>query len=269
LRTATAVVSTNESFRDHALRRGVPARRVAVVRNGPSIDEVAGAAGAAGAAVTPVHRIVYLGVLGPQDNVEAAILAADELIRRRGRTGWRMTIAGDGESLPGLTRLVSERGLGDVVEFTGWLDGHRVDELLRSATIAIQPDAPTRMNDLSTMAKTVEYVARGIPVVAADMVETRRTAGEAAVYVPNGSAVEFGAAIHELLDDPDRRGRMRAAGLERFANGLSWERQGAAYLQVWHQVLGRSTSPQPPPRMPRQRRAEPATALLDDPADAR
>lgn len=240
LRTASAVVATNQSFQDNAYRRGVPPGKVTVVRNGPALDEIAGPA-----QVTPSDdspgpaRLVYLGVLGPQDNVEAAILAAEELTRLRGRTGWRLTIAGDGESLPALTKLVSERGLADVVEFTGWLDGAAVDELLRSATVAIQPDAPTRMNQLSTMAKTVEYLGRGVPVVAVDLIETRRTAGEAALYVPNGTPAEFAAALHELLDDPRRRARMREIGLARFRDTLAWEHQARAYIAVWDRLLAR------------------------------
>jgi glycosyltransferase involved in cell wall biosynthesis len=234
LRTANAVVATNESFRENAVRRGVPDDRVTVVRNGPAAGEIS----AAGRAEPEgPHRIVYLGVLGPQDNVEAAVLAAEQLARRRGRAGWRMSIAGDGETMPALTKLVADRGLADIVEFTGWLDGPAVDALLRAATVAIQPDAPTRMNHLSTMAKTVEYLGRGVPVVAADLVETRRSAGDAAVYVPNGTPEEFAAAIDELLDDAPRRGRMRQLGLARFAERLSWERQADAYLAVWRRLI--------------------------------
>lgn len=181
LRTANRVIATNESFRENALRRGVPEHRVTVVRNGPAGDEVGSDGGGPAAQPHPPYRIVYLGVIGRQDNVEAAVLAAEHLARRRGRTGWRLTIAGDGEMMPALTKLVADRGLGDLVEFTGWLDGAAVDDLLRTATVAIQPDAPTRMNHLSTMAKTVEYVARGVPVVAADLVETRRTADRKSV----------------------------------------------------------------------------------------
>lgn len=236
LRTASAVVATNESYRDNAVARGVPADRVVVVRNGPPATEV-----------TPIphsgeqqeHRIVYLGVMGPQDNVEAAILAAEELARRRGRDGWRLVVAGDGEMRPALEKLVSERGLGDVVEMVGWLEAGEVDELLRTATVAIQPDAPTRMNQLSTMAKTVEYVARGVPVVAADMLETRRTAGDAARYVPTGSAAEFAEAIDELLDDPAARERMRAVGRQRFTDALAWEHQAVAYAGLWDRLLAR------------------------------
>src|SRR6185503_498643 len=98
LRTASAVIATNESYRENALSRGVPPEKVVVVRNGPSSDEVARVPGSS--EPDGQHTIVYLGVLGPQDNVQGAVLAAEELVRRRGRTDWRMVVAGDGECMP-------------------------------------------------------------------------------------------------------------------------------------------------------------------------
>jgi glycosyltransferase involved in cell wall biosynthesis len=247
LRTASAVFATNESFRENAERRGVPASKVVVVRNGPRRDEIAPFTAAP--STDGLHQLVYLGVLGPQDNVECAVLAAEELMTLRGRGDWRLTIAGDGETLGELTKLVADRGLGDVVEFAGWLDSAQVDELLRGATVAIQPDAPTTMNDLSTMAKTVEYLGRGVPVVAADLTETRRTAGDAAVYVPGGTPAEFAAAIHVLLDDPTKRASMREVALSRFDEQLSWESQATRYLATWNRLLKR------PVAIPHQRTA--------------
>jgi glycosyltransferase involved in cell wall biosynthesis len=255
LRTASAVFATNESFKDNAVRRGLRSEKVTVVRNGPARHEIATpAVDAPAAPASNLHHLVYLGVLGPQDNVEGAVLAAEELVRLRGRGDWRMTIAGDGECLPALTKLVADRGLGDVVNFPGWLDGPAVDELLRSATVAIQPDLPTKMNDLSTMAKTVEYLGRGVPVVAADLTETRRTAAEAAVYVPTGAPAEFAAALSELLNDAPRREHMRVVGLARFAETLAWEHQAHAYVTVWNRLLRR--------RLDRARQADPTTAKI-------
>jgi glycosyltransferase involved in cell wall biosynthesis len=114
------------------------------------------------------------------------------------------------------------------------------------------------MNDLSTMAKTVEYVARGVPVVAADLTETRRTAGEAASYVPEGTPEQFAAAIDELLEDAPRRARMARVGRERFLDELSWEHQTKAYIAVWDRLLGNAT-----PRIPRQ------LQHTEEPAEAR
>jgi glycosyltransferase involved in cell wall biosynthesis len=240
LRTASAVVATNESFRENALRRGVRPEKIVVVRNGPATSEIASVDSPFGPGsedASRAHTVVYLGVLGRQDNVEGAVLAADELVRIRGRADWRLVIAGDGETMPALTKLVAERGLGDVVQFAGWLELSEVDDLLRSATVAIQPDLPTRMNQLSTMAKTIEYLARGVPVVAADLLETRRSAADAGSYVPTGAPTEYARAIDALLNDTEARARMRAVALARFTGQLSWERQADAYLRQWDRLL--------------------------------
>ncbi|GAA4604234.1 glycosyltransferase family 4 protein [Actinoplanes octamycinicus] len=250
LRTATAVFATNESFKDNAVRRGVDAAKVTVVRNGPAHAEIAAKAAASGAPADGPHRVVYLGVFGPQDNVEGAVLAAEELIKLRGRTGWRMVLAGDGETAAALRELATERGLTDVVEFTGWLNGPEVDALLRDATVAIQPDLPTRMNQLSTMAKTVEYLGRGVPVVAVDLIETRASVGEAGLYVKNGDPAEFAEAINTLLDDPALRQHMHQVGKERFRDFLSWEHQAEKYIAVWRELLKVPAAAIPAQRQP-------------------
>ncbi len=272
LRTATAVIATNESFRKNAVRRGVPPEKVTVVRNGPATNEIS----RDGSPVPDrqdddVHKVVYLGVFGRQDNVDVAVLAAEELAKRRSRRDWRMVLAGDGETMVSLTKLAAERGLNDLVEFTGWLDGPAVDSLLRTATIAIQPDLPTRMNHLSTMAKTVEYLGRGIPVVAVDLIETRRTADAAARYVPNGSPAEFAEAIDGLLDDAAQREQMHDVALSRFTTMLAWEHQARQYVSLWRRLLARRLG-QPvaagpdAPRSPRSTTADqPAASPLDAP----
>ncbi|MGW0431111.1 glycosyltransferase family 4 protein [Micromonospora sp. NPDC003197] len=248
-RIASAVVSTNESYRDLAISRGgCDPDRVVVVRNGPTIAEVDASGIEFASPAEPgwtsgpnlagrTKRIVYLGVINPQDHVEVAVLAAEQLVALRGADDWQLLIAGDGDCLPELRRLADERGLADVVRFTGWLDAAEVGALLRSATLAIQPDAPTRMAELSTMAKTVEYVARGVPVVAVDLLETRRTAGSAASYLPTGSPDEFAKALDQLLNDAAARNAMRVAGRRRFVERLAWDHQVRSYIRLWNQLL--------------------------------
>ncbi|MFY1672965.1 glycosyltransferase family 4 protein [Plantactinospora sp. WMMB334] len=240
-RTATAVVATNESFRELALRRGgCPPEKVVVVRNGPALAEVRHGEGP-----TPEdsrQRVVYVGVINPQDNVEATVLAAERLAGLRGTEDWELVVAGDGESMPELRRLATERGVDDVVRFTGWLEAEEVDALLCSASVAIQPDKPSPMAEMYTMAKTVEYVARGVPVVAVDLLETRRTAEKAASYVVNGSPDEFAKAIDQLLSDGQARAAMSATGRRRFVDELAWDHQVKSYIRLWDRLLRRSRS---------------------------
>ncbi|WP_238008149.1 glycosyltransferase family 4 protein [Dactylosporangium sp. AC04546] len=235
-RSASAVVSTNESYRELAISRGgCDPARVVVVRNGPSAGEVKPVESAP--ADVDDHTIVYLGVLGAQDGVDNAILAAEKLVELRGRLGWRLVVAGDGECLESLRALTTERKLDDVVEFTGWLGVEEIDRLLRTASVGLQPDPRSAHAEVSTMAKTVEYLARGLPVVGVDMRETRRSAGDAGVYVEHGTPEEFAAVLHRLLDDPVARASMRNVALARFRNTLAWEHQAAAYVRLWDDLL--------------------------------
>jgi len=235
-RCATAVVSTNESYRHLAITRGgCDPDKVVVVRNGPTIAEVAPADRKPG----PGERqtIVYLGVINPQDHVDAAVLAAERLVALRGDADWKLVVAGDGDSLPELRDMARAKGLDNVVEFRGWLEAGQVDELLRTATVAIQPDPPSKMAELSTMAKTVEYVARGLPVVAVDLLETRRTAEGAALYVPTGTPDELAKALDLLLSDSAARAEMGRVARQRFEESLAWDHQAKSYIRLWDQLL--------------------------------
>ncbi|MGA3539750.1 glycosyltransferase family 4 protein [Micromonosporaceae bacterium DT194] len=239
-RCASAVISTNESYRELAVDRGGCApERVVVVRNGPTLAEVRhdGIPAPRAAGEKERFTVVYLGVINPQDHVEAVVLTAERLVHLRGRDDWRVVVAGDGDSLPRLRELADEHDLTDLVTFTGWLEADEVGALLRTATIAVQPDPPTRMAQLSTMAKTVEYVARGLPVVAVDMLETRRTAGGAAHYVPTGDPDELAKAIDQLLADSETRTDMQRVARARFETELAWDHQVKAYLALWRRLL--------------------------------
>jgi glycosyltransferase involved in cell wall biosynthesis len=211
-----------------------------VVRNAPSAAEIGAAAGDPDHATPePLRRkrIVYVGVINEQDHVDRAVLAAHLLAELRGRSGWEMVIAGDGECLADIKRLAHERGIEDLVSFVGWLEASDVDTLLRSGTLGIQPDIRSDMTNLSTMAKTVEYMARGLPVVAVDLLETRRTAGDAGCYGPAGTPEEFAKAIDGLLDDEDALATMRSIAMDRFASTLAWEHQAATYVRTWQRLV--------------------------------
>ena len=127
----------------------------------------------------------------------------------------------------------------DVVEFTGWLSSAEVHSVLASATLGLQPDPKNSMSDHSTMVKTVEYLANGLPVLATDLLETRRTAGEAARYVSVGVPSEFARAIVNLCDDGAARARMSVVGRERFDTLLAWEHQERRYVSVMSALAAR------------------------------
>jgi glycosyltransferase involved in cell wall biosynthesis len=131
--------------------------------------------------------------------------------------------------------VAGRRELAERVTFTGRVAHARVPELLANADIAVDPAPGTPLNHRSTMIKIAEYLAAGLPVVAYDLVETHRTAGEAALYAPPGDAETFAAHVAALAADPALRRSYAERGRAR-AEELVWERSERALLGAYDRL---------------------------------
>jgi glycosyltransferase involved in cell wall biosynthesis len=237
-RLADRVISTNESYRQIALDRG--GRRpdeVTVVRSGPDTSLMRPVDGLAHLRKGRRYLAVYLGIMGPQDGVDVALRALDAYVHDLGRDDLHLALLGFGDCLEDLQELATRLRLDDHVTFTGRADARMITEYLSTADIGISPDPLNPLNDVSTMNKTMEYMAFALPVVAFDLRETRVSAGDAAVYVEPGDVAGYAKAIANLLDDDDQRAEMAVAGRQRAAAVLDWEPQRAAYVRVYDRLL--------------------------------
>jgi len=238
-RTADHVIATNNSYRKVAMERGgkSPAD-VTVVRTGPDADRLR--RGTPDPARTRGHRylVAYIGVMGPQDGVDNVVRAAHEIVHGMGRDDIAFTLMGGGDCFDSLVALRDHLGLQDHVEFTGRVPDDVVAKVLSTADIGLSPDPRNPLNDVSTMNKTLEYMAYELPVVAFDLIETRVSAGPAAVYAEPNRVDSFAREIVDLLADEPRRRWMGAQGRQRIDEELAWAYQGADYLSVYERLLG-------------------------------
>lgn len=239
-RLATQVVSTNESYRRVAIDRGGKRPEdVTVVRTGPDPDRMRRGTPDPDLRRGYGHLLVYLGVMGPQDGVDFALRALHEIVHVRGRTDVAMTLIGDGDAGPELRRLAEELKLDGHVEFTGRVPDEKVAQLLSTADIGLSPDPKNPLNDVSTMNKTMEYMAFELPVVAFDLVETRVSAQEAAVYAEPNRVEDYADKILALVDDEVRRKQMGEYGRRRVEDVLAWRHQISPYVGVYDRIRGR------------------------------
>jgi glycosyltransferase involved in cell wall biosynthesis len=238
--TATAVISTNESYRERAIARGGKGPyEVFVVRTAPDLSRFSRVAPKPELKGDKEHLLVYLGVMGPQDGVDYAVRALAELRRMRS-DDWRAVFVGDGDARPEAEQLAGELGLGDAVEFTGRVSDEVLLDHLSTADIGLAPDPRNPLNDVSTMNKILEYMACGRPIVAFDLLEARRSAGEAALYATPNDEAEMARCINELLNDPADRERRGRIGRERIEGDLSWQRSEEALLAAYEYALNRA-----------------------------
>jgi glycosyltransferase involved in cell wall biosynthesis len=237
-RTADHVVSTNASYAEVAMRRGEKdAVDVTVVRTGPDQERLRRKAAVPALRRGRKHLVAYIGVMGPQDGVDLAVLAAAHLVYDLGREDIAFIFMGAGDSYHQLLALCDELGLQEYLELPGRVSDDTVIDVLSTADVGLSPDPKNPLNDLSTMNKTLEYMAFGLPLVAFDLKETRVSAGEAACYVESGDVAAYAKAIVELLDDGDKREAMGRAGRLRIEEELGWSHQRDAYVGVYNALV--------------------------------
>jgi glycosyltransferase involved in cell wall biosynthesis len=237
-RTANHVISTNDSYRNIAVRRsGKADGDVTVVRTGP--DPQLLRRGQAQPELRRGRRFLaaYIGVMGPQDGVDIVVRAADILVHELGRDDIAFTLIGSGDCFDDLVVLRDELGLAGHVEFTGRAPDELVTRIMSTADVGLSPDPRNPLNEVSTMNKPMEYMAFELPVVTFDLRETRVSAGEAAVYVPPNDVYDYAKAIAALMDDAPSRSRMGKLGRARVERELAWSHQQRAYLDVYREMV--------------------------------
>jgi glycosyltransferase involved in cell wall biosynthesis len=240
-RTAKHVISTNESYRQIAIERGGKSPDdVTVVRTGPNPDRLK-----RGPADEELKRgrkylAAYIGVMGPQDGVDIVVRAADVIVRELGRDDIAFTLIGSGDCYDELVALRDELNLQGHVEFTGRAPDELVTKIMSTADAGLSPDPKNPLNDVSTMNKTMEYMAFELPVVAFDLRETRVSAQDAAVYATPNDVHDYAKALVSLLDDEAARAQLGKLGRARVEDELAWSHQERAYLGVYQTLTAKN-----------------------------
>jgi glycosyltransferase involved in cell wall biosynthesis len=239
-RAADRVTSTNASYAAVAVERGGKApEHVTVVRTGPDPERLRRRAPSPDLRRGREHLVAYLGVMGPQDGVDIVVRAADLIVNSMGRRDIAFTLMGGGDCHADLVAERDRLGLQDFVEMPGRVPDETVAAVLSTADVGLSPDPLNPLNDVSTMNKTMEYMAFGLPVVAFDLRETRVSAERAARYVEPNVVEAYAQAIVDLVDDPQSRARMGRFGRQRVEEHLAWEHQQVGYQTVFDDLVGR------------------------------
>jgi glycosyltransferase involved in cell wall biosynthesis len=246
--SADLVISTNQSYRDIARERGgVGDDRSAIVRNGADLTRFHRRAPRPELKRQFAYMAVYLGVMGKQDGIDRAVQAAHHIVHTFGRQDVLFVMIGKGECWHALQRLSEELNVASNVQFVGHITDDLLLDYLSTADVGLAPDPPDRMNQLSTMTKIMEYMACELPIVSFDLLETRRSAGDAAFYVEKEDPRMFAHALLGLLDDQPRRERMGAIGLQRTIQLVGLDRSRTALLEGYSRLLGIPASSSPVP----------------------
>lgn len=212
-RTARRIITVSRASRDDIVTYlGVQRDRIAVT-------PLAGSAPSAGAGLRRHEsQLLAVGNRMPHKGFETLLEAMARIEPAQRPT---LVITGSHGDDP-LAPVVERLGLGDHVDLRGWLSRDELDRLYAESTALV---FPTRFEGFGL--PPLEAMARGCPVIVADIPVMHEVAGDAALYIDPTDPDAIARAIGSVLDSPDERSRMSRAGLARAAD-FSWDATAAA-----------------------------------------
>ena len=118
-----------------------------------------------------------------------------------------------------------------------------IAEYLSAADVGLCPDLKTPLNDVSTMNKTMEYMAYALPSVSFDLVETRVSGGDTVIYVPSRRHRRHSPMRSKNSSTtPNVGADMGIAARARVSDILDWRPQAQRYVNVFDELTaGRPT----------------------------
>ncbi|HYM84749.1 MAG TPA: glycosyltransferase family 4 protein [Candidatus Dormibacteraeota bacterium] len=230
---ADAALTVNDALKERLVRLGVPARKVTVIRNTPSLARFDPARQPVRAfAEDGCLRLVYAGALSPVYELDVVLDALRRLRAERPALDAHLDLYGRDFAEVPLADRAAALGVGEAVTLHGRIPIEAVPAALAAADIGLAPTRRSEMTDFSLSTKVFEYAAMGKPVVASrlPMVERTFPPGTVATYEP-GDAESLATAVLALVDRPEERAARVARTLE-LVRDLSWEREAERYHAV-------------------------------------
>ncbi|MFT6366310.1 MAG: glycosyltransferase involved in cell wall biosynthesis [Bacteroidia bacterium] len=129
-------------------------------------------------------------------------------------------------------KLVDSLGIVDKVKFVSGISTEQMVRYYAEATIAVIPSVYEGFG-----LPAGEAMACGVPVVSSDGGALPEVVGDAGVIVPAKSVRALEQAIADLLEDPERRAQLSAAGRARIVEEFCWQVCAKQMTQYYEQVL--------------------------------
>ena len=203
----------------------VTGRRGSVVFNGVDLEEFE-------RPVPDAENTPFVFAIGrhvPEKGFDVLI----EAFARLGRDDLRLVIAGDGSEHRSLRSMADRLGVGDRVELPGRANRERTAELFRGCEYFVLPSRhePFGIVNVEAMASEKAIIATavgGVPEIVRD--------GDNGLLVEPGDAAALADRMRTLLDEPELRDRLAAAG-RKAADDFAWPAITARYVSVYEAAL--------------------------------
>ena len=220
------IVTVSESSRRDIVDLIRPTRPVNIIHPGVDLKKISPSR-----PKTPYPSFIYLGRIRPYKNVHIAVEAFARLYAIYPEA--RLVIAGWGESLPYLKKLVRHLRLESVVEFAYKVTDEQKIGLLSQSWAMVQPSSMEGWG-----ITVVEANACGTPVIASDVKGLRDSVvpGRTGLLVPPRDVSSLFAAMETLITDGILLERISSQALS-WASGFEWDEISLKFLNTIYSSL--------------------------------
>lgn len=238
--TADAIVSTNQSYKEHIIKRhGINPEKIFIVRNDPEVPGTQKKDNCEEYGSKQVTELLYMGSINNQDGVDLLTKVVHILVEQLNQRQVHCTVVGDGDDLPRVKRLCIELGINSHFTFTGYIyDRKLIRKHIEGADICLETAPHSEVNCKSTFIKVMEYMAAGKPIVAFNLEETRYSAQDSALLIEQGNLRAFAEAIEKLVREPLLRQELGRYGQNRISEELNWNNSSTELMKTYEYVCG-------------------------------
>jgi glycosyltransferase involved in cell wall biosynthesis len=237
LRRTAAVTTVSSALRDACLALAVPEAQVRVVSN--SVDTALYAPLPDDALARRDPRVLFVGSLIGRKGVDTLLRAFAEIAPNLRRAGpdYRLVLIGDGPEEANLARLAVELGIGELVEFGGFLPQAEVAACMRRASLFVLPS-----NEEGQGVVLLEAMASGTPVVATNVGGIPEVLGDLTArglghLVDPGDVPALAAHMRAVVEDAAHWQELSTAGRRHVEQHYSPAAIGARYRDLYAELL--------------------------------
>ncbi len=246
---ADAVLVLHERHRRIMMGRGIPEHKLTQVMNCPDERLFDPARTPATRAPDGAFVVIYHGSILYRYGVDLLVQAAAQV--RPQIPGLRVELYGTGDYLPTVERLARELGLADIVRFHGQQPLESMPQSIAAADVGVIPMRQDVFTDCVLPTKLLEYVALGVPAIAARTATTADYFDDTRVqFFRPGDAADLAQKLLTLYRNPALR-REQAERARTFTVQHNWATEQARYLELLARLMSRRPS--------REARVHPAT----------
>ncbi|MBO4814735.1 MAG: glycosyltransferase family 4 protein [Muribaculaceae bacterium] len=207
---------------------GIPAHKVTTVHNAvePLNDELLNLQAPPG---KTSKVITFLGRITMQKGPEYFVEAAAQVLSKVQNA--QFVMAGSGDMMEKMIRLVARRGISDRFHFTGFLKGKQVYEMLKASDVYIMPSVSEPFG-----ISPLEAMQMGVPSIISKQSGCAEIL-ENVIKVDYWDTNAIADAIYSIIKYPAMFKQLQEQGLEE-VNQIVWKKAGAKVIDIYHSLIG-------------------------------